>query len=132
MRRIALASAAALRNAPTGTVAVRYADRPAPEKRERDVQMLSWDDSNADELFALPALDLVEDFIGQAQREEEPELFIAAHASERGYDGSSRLPVRSARRRWSAVTVARTRICARSPGRSSMRAADASGPAACR
>ena len=102
------------------------------EKRERDVQVLSRYDPDARELLALPALDLVEDVVGQAQREKEPEPFIAAHASGGVHAASSRLPVRSARRRWSAVTVARTRICSRSPGRSSMRASEPSGPAAWR
>ena len=83
---------------------------PVPEKRERDVQMISWHDPNTDELLALPPSDLVEHVVGQAKREEEPELIIAAHASGGRYAPSSRLPVRSARRRWSAVTVARTRI----------------------
>src|SRR4029079_5117501 len=90
---------------------VDLAGRPMPEKRERDVQVLSRDDPNACELRTLPPLDLVEDAVGQAQREEEREPFIATHASGRGHADSLRLPVRSARRRWSAVTVARTRIC---------------------
>jgi hypothetical protein len=45
---------------------------PMAEERERDVQVLSPNDANACELRALPPLDLVEDVIGQAQREEEP------------------------------------------------------------
>lgn len=75
------------------------ARRPMPEKHERDMQVISWNDPNADELLALPAFDLVEDAVGQAKREEEPELVIAAHASGGGYAASSRLPIRSARRR---------------------------------
>jgi hypothetical protein len=34
------------------------------EKRERDVQVLPRDDSDACELLPLPALDLVEDLLG--------------------------------------------------------------------
>src|SRR3954452_14697770 len=106
--------------------------RPVTEERERDVQVLSANRTDILQLLALPVLDRVEHVVGQAERKEEPEPFIAAHASGRSHAASSRLPVRSARRRWSAVTVARTRTCPRSPGRSSMRASDPSGPAACR
>src|SRR4051812_45318847 len=102
------------------------------EERQRDVQVLSRHDADADQPLTLPPRDPVEDGVGQAQREEEPDLFIAAHASARSHAAWSRLPVRSARSRWRAVTVARTRTCPRSPGRSSMRASDPSGPAACK
>ena len=111
---------------------LELACRPVAEEGERDVQVLSWHDTDVPQMLPLPALDLVQDVVGQAEREEEPEPFITAHASGRAHADSSRLPIRSARRRWSAVTVARTRICSRSPGRSSMRATKPSGPAAWR
>ena len=48
------------------------------EKGERDVQVLSRHDPDTAELLPLPALDLVEHVVGQAQREKEPESFIPA------------------------------------------------------
>src|SRR5262249_19635668 len=73
--------------------------RPPPEAGECDVQGLSWNDADVAQLLSLPAREFVEDAVAQAQREKEPDSFIAAHASGRGHASSSRLPVRSARRR---------------------------------
>jgi hypothetical protein len=51
---------------------VELAGRPPAEEGERDVHMLARDDTDVPELLPLPALDLVEDVVGQAQGEEEP------------------------------------------------------------
>ena len=59
------------------------------EERERDVQVVAAHDADAGKLLALPALDGVEDLVGQPQCEEEPEPFIIAHASGRNHADSS-------------------------------------------
>src|SRR5579859_6041680 len=110
---------------------IELAGLPLPEERERDVQVLARHDPDGRQLVALPILDLVESPIGEAQGEKEANPSIAAHASPPRHASSSRLPSKSARRRWSAVTAARTRTCSRSPGRSSIRASEPSEPAAC-
>ena len=60
---------------------LELACRPVAEEGERDMQVLAPDDADVGQLAALPALDPVEDLIGQAKRKEEPEPFIAAHAT---------------------------------------------------
>jgi len=65
------------------------AGRSVAEKGERDVQMPAWDDAHAGELPLLPVLDLVENVVGRAQREEEPESFISRQASGPGHAASS-------------------------------------------
>src|SRR5690349_10927752 len=72
---------------PSSRVAERADDRlelpggAVPEEGERDVQVLAPHETDVRQLLALPALDLVEGVVRQAQREEEPEPFIAAHAT---------------------------------------------------
>ena len=44
---------------------IELPDRPMPEERERDMQVLAADEPDARQLAALPSLDLVEDVIGQ-------------------------------------------------------------------
>jgi hypothetical protein len=72
---------------PAGSIAQRTGDRldlsrrPVPEEGEGDMQVFARHHTHARQLLALPVADLVEDVVGQAQREEEPEPFIATHAT---------------------------------------------------
>ena len=61
------------------------------EKGERDMEVLARDRAHPPrrEVVPLPGLEEVERGPGQAQREKEPEAFIATDASARGHTASS-------------------------------------------
>src|SRR5215471_18695856 len=74
---------------------LELAARPMAEEGERDMQVPTRDDSDVPQLLALPALDLVEHVVRDTQSEEDPQPFIAGHATARSHAASSRLPARS-------------------------------------
>ena len=65
--------------------------RAMPEERERDVQVVARENANLVQFSTLPALELLESVVGQAQGEKEPQPFIAAHARGGRWTAPSRL-----------------------------------------
>lgn len=94
------------------------ARRARTEKRERDVQVVTRDESGA--LIAqgapLPIDDAAEDVVGQTECTEEPLTVIAADATRSGVSCLYQLRVNCLRTRCSAATAARERIACRSAG----------------
>ena len=104
--------------------------RLPPQKGEREVQVVAWDDSPAGEP-CLPGDDAVQCILGKAQAEKEPDLLIALDLTGAGHSGSWRLCDKSLRSRWSDATVARRRIESRSCPYVNSIPRDASGVSPC-
>src|SRR5207342_96912 len=90
--------------------------RPATEKRERDVHLLSRDETTSSEMLRLPEPESVPRGCRKLEGEEESKEGISFDATRRAHASSCRFRVRTRRARCSAATVARERIVSRSAG----------------
>src|SRR5438132_12572817 len=99
-----------------GRDSLHLGGRRRAEERGRDVEVLAGDDPAAREMPLLPRDERVEDLVGEPEGTEEPEPFIARHATSGRHAESSRFCDRRRRSRWSAIAAARLRIASRSPG----------------
>src|SRR5262249_26353909 len=114
---------------------VELAARTVTEERQRDVELLAAEHTNAPDAgegAALPAGQLLDGLAGQAQCTEQAQAFTAFDASKDVHTDSSRLCDKRRRTRCSTATAARARTVSRSAGTLNCAASSPSGPAACR